>query len=107
MQAVHPAMDCMNKSMAEQSHLLEKAQRVGKEVIEDILALLPAREDPYLTPVVPHSDLLTPALVAAQTHTATALGAVNEQLSGLITCHITPEQVGVFLAFLLQVMCSC
>ena len=62
--AVHLAMDCMGESMEEQSHLLQEAQKAGKEATEDILALLPAKESPYLTPVVPWEDILTLALTA-------------------------------------------
>ena len=77
-----------------------------KEATENILALLPAEESPYLTPVVPKDDLLTPALQATWTHTEKAIEAVNFQLSALVHRHILPQQAGVFLASLLQVMCS-
>ena len=64
---MHPAMDCMGESLEEQSRLLQTAQQARKKAMEDILALLPAEEDPYLTPVVPKEDLLTPALQAPET----------------------------------------
>ena len=104
--AVHLAMDCMEESMEEQSHLLQEAQKARKEATEDILALLPAKESPYLTPVVPREDILTPALTATQNHTEKAIEAVNVQLSALVDRHVPPQQAGIFLASLRQVMCS-
>ena len=104
--AVHLAMDCMEESMEEQSHLLQEAQKARKEATEDILALLPAKESPYLTPVVPREDILTPALTATQNHTEKAIEAMNVQLSALVDRHVPPQQAGVFLASLRQVMCS-
>ena len=80
--------------------------KAGKEATEDILALLPAEESPYLTPVMPKEDILTPALQATQTHTEKAIEAINVQLSALVHRHIPPQQARVFLASLLQVMCS-
>ena len=74
--AVHPAMDCMGESMEEQSCLLQEAQKVGKEATEDILALLPMEESPYLTLVVPQEDILTLALTATRNHTEKAIEAV-------------------------------
>ena len=104
--AVHLAMDCMGKSMDKQLLLLQAAHQAGKEATEDLLALLPEEESPYLTSVVPKEDILTLALQAARTHTEKAIEAINEQLSALVHCHILPQQAGVFLASLLQVMCS-
>ena len=74
--------------------------------MEDILALLPAEESLYLTPVVPQEDILTPALTATQNHTEKGIEAVNVQLSALVHRHVPPQQAGDFLASLLQVMCS-
>ena len=51
--AVHLAMDCMGESLEEQSRLLQEARQARKEATEDILALLPVEESPYLTLVVP------------------------------------------------------
>ena len=99
-------MDCMGESMEEQSPLLQEARPARKEAAEDILALLPAEESPYLTPVVPREDILTPALTATRKHTEKAIEVVNVQLSALVHRHIPPQQAGVFLASLLQVMCS-
>ena len=62
--AIHPAMDCMGESLEEQSRLLQTARQAGKEATEDILALLPPKESPYLTPVMPKEDILTLALQA-------------------------------------------
>ena len=70
------------------------------------MALLPAEDSPYLTPVMPKEDLLTLALQATWTHTEKAIEAVNIQLSALVHQHIPLQQAGVFLASLLQVMCS-
>ena len=105
-QAVQPAMNCMEESLEEQARLLQVAQQAGKEATEDILALLPVEESLYLTPVVPKEDILTAALQATRTHTEKAIEAVNIQLSALVHQHIPPQQAGVFLASLLQVMCS-
>ena len=99
MKAVHPAMDCMWESLKEQSRLLQIAWQAGKEATEDILALLPPEESPYLTPVMPKEDILTPALQATRTHMEKAIEAINVQLLALVHRH-------VFLASLLQVMCS-
>ena len=74
--------------------------------MEDILALLPVEESPYLTPVVPKEDILTPALQATRTHTEKAIEAINIQLSALVHRHVPPQQARVFLASVLQVMCS-
>ena len=99
-------MDCMGESMEEQSRLLQEARQAGKEATEDILALFPAEESPYLTPVVPQEDILTPALTATRKHTEKAIEAMNVQLSALVHRHIPPQQARVFLASLLQLMCS-
>ena len=99
-------MDCMEESLEEQARLLQAARQAGKEAMEDILALLPAEESPYLTSVMPKEDILTPALQATQTHTEKAIEAVNIQLLALVHWHIPPQQARVFLASLLQVMCS-
>ena len=61
---VQPTMDCMEGSLEEQARLLQRAREARKEATEDILALLPTEADPYLTPVVPREDVLTPALKA-------------------------------------------
>ena len=104
--AIQLAMDCMGESLEEQSRLLQTGRQAGKEATEDILDLLPAEESPYLTPVVPKEDILTPALQATQTHMEKAIEAVNVQLLALVHRHIPPQQAGVYLASLLQVMCS-
>ena len=41
--AVQLAIDCLGKSVAEQSRLLEDAWKVGMEIPKDILALYPPR----------------------------------------------------------------
>ena len=105
-QAVHPAMDCLGESIEEQSRLLQEAQKAGKEAMEDILNLLPAEESPYLTPVVPREDILILALTATWNHTEKAIDTIGIQLSALVHRHVPPDQAGVFLASLLQVMCS-
>ena len=58
--AVQPTMDCMEESLEEQAWLLQEAREAGKEATEDILALLPAEVSPYLTPMVPREDILSP-----------------------------------------------
>ena len=104
--AVQPAMNCMEESLEEQVRLLQAARQAGKEAMEDILALLPAEESPYLTPVMPKEDILTLALQVTRTHTEKAIVAINIQTSALVHWHIPLQQAGVFLASLLQVMCS-
>ena len=99
-------MDCMEGSLEEQAQLLQRAWEAGKEATEDILALLPTEADPYLTPVVPQEDVLTPALKATHVHTEKAIEAVNAELSVLVHHHVPPQQARVFLATLFQVMCS-
>ena len=96
----------MEESLEEQARLLQAARQAGKEATEDILSLLPAEESLYMTPVMPKEDILTPALQATRTHTEKAIEAVNVQLSALVHRHIPPQKAGVFLASLLQVMCS-
>ena len=86
--------------------MLQEAQRARKEVTEDVLALLPAKDEPVLPSVVPHCDLLTLALTATQAHMDMAIDTVSEQLSDLVHHHVPPGQAGVFLASLLQMMCS-
>ena len=39
--AVQPAIDCLGKSVAEQSHLLEDTWKAGMEITKEILALYP------------------------------------------------------------------
>ena len=85
---------------------MQEARKAGKEATEDILALLPVEESLYLTPVVPQEDILTTALTATWNHTERAIEVMNVQLSALVHHHILPQQAGVFLASLLQVMCS-
>ena len=63
-------------------------------------------ESLYLTPVVPREDILTLALTATRKHTEKAIEAVNVQLSALVHRHVPLQQARVFLASLLQVMCS-
>ena len=104
--AVELAMDCIGKSLEEQSRLLQVARQARKEATEDILVLLPLEKSPYLTPVVLREDILTPALQATRNHTERAIKAVNVQMSTLVHRHIPPQQAGVFLTTLLQVMCS-
>ena len=104
--AVQPAMNCMEESLEEQARLLQAAWQAGKEAMEDILVLLPVEESPYLTPVMPKEDILTPALQATRTHMEKAIAAINVQMSALVHRHVLPQQAGVFLASLLQVMCS-
>ena len=99
-------MDCMEESLEDQAWLLQEAWEAGKEATEDILAILPAEVSPYLTPVVPREDVLSPALEATHTHMEKAIEAINAELSVLVHCHVPPQQAGVFLATLFQVMCS-
>ena len=55
---------------------------------------------------MPREDILSPALEATRAHTEKAIEAVNAELSVLVHRHIPPQQAGVFLATLFQVMCS-
>ena len=104
--AVSPATNCIGKSLEEQSLLLQVARETRKEAMEDILALLPKEDSPYLTPVIAREDILTPALQAARKHMEIAIAAVNMQLSALVHEHFLPPHAGVFLATLLKILCS-
>ena len=101
--AVHPAMDCMGESLEEQSRLLQMARQAGKEAMEVTGLTSSGRES------VPHSGHAQgrhPHSGSTRTHTEKAIEAVNVQLLALVHCHVLPQQAGVFLASLLQVMCS-
>ena len=76
MRAVSPAMNCIGKSLEEQSLLLQVARVARKEAMENILALLPKEDSPYLTLVVAREDILTLALQAARKHMEMAIAAV-------------------------------
>ena len=58
--AVQPAIDCLGKSMAEQSCLLEDAWKAGMQIIKDILALYPPEDIKNTTD--PPNDLTVRAL---------------------------------------------
>ena len=103
---IYPVIDCMGESAEEQAHLLQEAQKAGKQITVEMLALLPDGNDSNLPPVVPEGNLLTPALTATWAHTDSVIKTVSEQLSDLIHHHIPLRQGGVFLASLLQMMCS-
>ena len=104
--AVSPAMNCIGKSLEEQSLLLQAAREAGKEATEEILNFLTKEDSLYLTPVIAKEDILTLALQAVCKHTETAVAAINTQLSALVHEHILPPHAGVFLATLFQVLCS-
>ena len=105
-QAIHPVMDCMGESVEEQTHLLQEAQKARKQITAEVLALLPEGNTPNLPPVVLEINLLTPALTATRTHMDSAIETVSEQLLDLIHHHVPLGQAGVFLASLLQMICS-
>ena len=105
-QAIHPVMDCMGESVEKQARLLQEAQKAGKQITAEVLALLPEGNTANLLLVVLEIDLLTPALATTQAHMDSTIQAVIEQLSSLMHQYIPQGQAGMFLASLLQMMCS-
>ena len=61
---VQLAIDCLGKSMAEQTRLLEDARKAGMQIVKDILALNPLEDKKDTTN--PPNDLMAQAFTAAQ-----------------------------------------
>ena len=106
--SVKPAMDCMEKSVKDQTELLAEARKAGKDALDSILELIPEeKEQPHLTLVFPKAThLLAPVLTVAQRHTDEALRNIHTQLVDLGKEHIPQEQAGAFFNTILQVSCS-
>ena len=102
--AVQPAIDCLGKSMAEQSCLLEDARKAGMQITKDILALYPLEDKKNTTD--PPNDLTVWAFTVAQRHVEDTFLALHGQLPMLVHQHIPLAQAGVFLATTFQIMCT-
>ena len=102
--AVQPAIDCLGKSMAEQSHLLEDAWKAGMEITKEILALYPL--EGKKEPADPLHDLTVRAFNAARRHIESTFLSLHWQLPVLVHQHVPPTQAGVFLAAIFQIMCT-
>ena len=61
--------------MAEQSHLLEDAQKAGMQIVKDILALYPPEDKKDTTD--PANDLTVRAFTAARRHVEDAFLALH------------------------------
>ena len=101
--AVQPAIDCLGKSVAEQSHLLEDARKAGMEITKEILALYPP--EGKKEPADPLHDLTIRAFNTAQKHIEEDFLCLHHKLPALVHQHIPPVQAGVFLAAIFQIMC--
>ena len=91
-------MACTDKDAEEQSRLLANAQQAGKDALESILSLLPAEEEPWLTPVYPKG--------VSQWYTDAALQNIDAQLSDLLKQHMPAEDTRALMATILQLTCS-
>ena len=108
--AVQPAIDCLGKSMTEQSLLLEGTWSAEMEITKEILSLYLAKDKPPLTkddptPVTLQWDVRALAFAVAHKHMEEALIALHNQLLALVHWHVPPSQAGVFLSTTFQVMC--
>ena len=102
--AIQPAIDCLGKSMAEQSQLLEDAWKARMNITKDILALCP-KED-KMAMANPINDLMNRAFAVARAHMEEAFLVLHSQLPALVHKHVPLAQAGVFLAAIFQVMCK-
>ena len=90
--------------MAEQSHLLEDAQKAGMEITKEILALyLPEGKK---EPTDPLHDLMIQAFNAARKHIEDDFQSLHHKLPVLVHQHVPLAQAGVFLAAIFQIMCT-
>ena len=102
--AVQLVIDCLGKSVAEQSHLLEDARKVGMEITKEILALYPP--EGKKEPADPLHDLMIRAFNTAQKHIEEAFLCLHHKLPVLVHQYVPPAQAGVFLAAIFQIMCT-
>ena len=101
--AVQLEIDCLGKSVAEQSCLLEDAWKAGIEITKEILALYPP--EGKKEPTDPLHDLMIRAFNAAQKHIEEAFLCLHHKLPALVHQHVPPAQASVFLAAIFQIMC--
>ena len=101
--AVQPAIDCLGKSMTEQSCLLEDTRKVGMEITKEILALYPP--EGKTEPAGPLHDLTIQAFNAARKHIEEAFLCLHHKLPVLIHQHVLLVQAGGFLATIFHIMC--
>ena len=102
--AVQLAIDCLGKSVAEQSCLLEDARKAGMQIIKDILALYPPEDIKGTTD--PANDLTVQVFTMARRHVEDAFLALHGQLLALVHQHVPLVQASVFLAAIFQIMCT-
>ena len=100
---VQLAIDCLGKSVAEQSHLLEDAPKAGMEITKEILALYPL--EGKKEPTDPLHDLTIWAFNTARKHIEEAFLCLHHKLPVLVHQHVPPAQASVFLAAIFQIMC--
>ena len=103
MKVVQPAIDCLDKSVAKQSHLLEDTQKAGMQITKDILGLY-SLEDKKKT-ADPLHDLTARAFDTVQRHVEDACRALHLKLPTPVHQHIPWAQACVFLAAIFQIMC--
>ena len=101
--AVQPAIDCLAKSVAEQSRLLEDAQKAGMQITKDILGLYPPEGKKETAD--PFNDLTIQAFSTAQRHVQDTCKALHGQLPMLVHQHVPLAQASIFLAATFQIMC--
>ena len=102
--AVQPAIDCLRKSIAKQSHLLEDTRKAGMEITKEILAFysLEGKKDP----IDPLHNLTIRAFNTAWKHIEEAFLCLHHKLPVLVHQHVPPAQAGVLLAAIFQIMCT-
>ena len=84
-QAVQPAIDCLNKNVAERSCLLEAARKAGMQITKDILGLysLENKEDT----IDPLHNLTIWTFNVAQRHVEDACTTLHLKLPALVHQH--------------------
>ena len=101
---VQPAIDCLDKSVAKQSHLLEDTRKAIMQITKDILGLY-SPEDKKKT-ADPLHDLTARAFDAVQRHVEDACRALQLKLPTPVHQHIPSAQACVFLATIFEIMCT-
>ena len=101
--AVQLVIDCLEKSVAEQSCLLEDARKVGMEITKEILAFYPL--EGKKEPVDSLHNLTIWAFNAAWKHIEEAFLYLHHKLPVFLHQHVPPAQASVFLAAIFQIMC--
>ena len=105
-EAIQPAIDCLDKSVAKQSRLLEDAWRAGMQITEDILGLYSPEDKKKKEATNPLHNLTAQAFDVAQKHVEDACMTLHLELPALVHQHVPLAQAGVFLAAIFQIMCT-